>query len=55
MTRCARCKREIDAEHAVWSFSRRRHYCGPKDWPSCDELWFAELAASKEKEEKDAA
>ena len=54
MTRCARCKREIDAEKAVWSFTRRKHYCGPHDWPECDRLWFAELAAAKAGKEQAA-
>lgn len=50
MILCARCKREVKAEDAVYSPSRKRHYCGPREWKSCDALWAAELEASKKKD-----
>ena len=54
MTRCSRCKREIDAEKAVWSFTRRKHYCGPRDWPECDRLLAERLEREKAEIEEDA-
>lgn len=51
---CARCKREINPEQAVWSVYRRTHYCGPHEWAECDRRWFAELAAAQAEKENAA-